>query len=201
MAGSLWRTGAVLAAMGVPTAALAHGALPGTTGFTVGFAHPFQATEQALALVALGLVLGESERRLPLGLLLAGFGAGLAMAQPLAFAHETVRWVTLLLACAAGLAVALAPSVPLRVAGSAALLVGAAVGAGTDIPLGGLPWRESLPALGGATAAVLLIVLNAMAFARSRIGRGPGRRIGGSWIAAASVMLLAFYLGATQAIA
>ena len=189
---------AVLAAASLPGAALAHGTLPGTAGFTAGMAHPFQASEQALALIALGLLLGGGERRLPVALVLAGFAAGLA-AVPLALPEAAVRGLALCLATALGLAVALGPALPPVAAAAAALATGAAVGAGTDFAL--LPLATGLPALGGAAVASLLLVLNAMAFARCRLGRGPGRRIGGSWIAAAAVMLLAFFLGAPQALA
>lgn len=187
-----------LAAVCVPGAALAHGTLPGAAGFTAGLAHPLQASEQALALIALGLLLGDEERRLPLALLLAGLAAGLA-AVSLALPEAGVRSLTLSLALGLGLAVALGLTLPPKAAATVALVVGVAVGAGTDFAV--LPLATALPALAGAAVATLLIVLNAMAFARCRLGRGPGRRIGGSWIAAASVMLLAFFLGAPKALA
>lgn len=180
----------------LPTAALAHGTLPGTGGFAAGLAHPFLATEHLMVLVALGLLLGPGGR-LPIGLLVAGLAAGLgAVAPGWTPGAETLRWLTLALALAVGLAVALAEKVPPAVSAPVALLVGAVAGAGTDLPLAG-PLAAALPAVAGVVAGVLLLTLNAMAFARCRIGRGPGRRIGGSWIAAAAVMLLAFFLHVT----
>ena len=204
MAGSKVRAGVALAASALPGSAFAHGALPGSSGFAAGFAHPFQATEQVLALIALGLFLGASDRRLPLAMIAAGFVLGL-VARGVAPPDPAIRALTLVLGVAIGLTVALAPDLPHRMALPVALAAGASVGtvvgAGTDFSLAGLALSDSLPPLFGAGAAAVLIVLNAVAFARCRIGRGPGRRIGASWIAAASVMLLAFYLGAAQVIA
>jgi urease accessory protein len=185
-----WAAVTPVAAM-LPTAALAHGNLPGTGGFAAGFAHPFIATEQTLVLIATGLMLGSADRRLPLAFLLAGLAAGLALS-PLP--EATARLLALFAALAAGAAVALASAIPLAPAGAAALLAGAAVGVGTDLPGPDAALAATLPAAAGVAAGVMLIVLNAMAFARCRLGRGLGRRIGGSWIAAAAMMLLAFFL-------
>ncbi|MCP5371396.1 MAG: hypothetical protein H6907_06635 [Hyphomicrobiales bacterium] len=192
------------AALLAPGAAWAHGAVPGAAGFGVGLLHPLTAPAPVLALVALGLVLGQGR---PAGLARAwgafalGDGLGLVLAWALAADHPPTQipaQVPLaLVALAAGLAVA-----PRR-----GPLPGAAVAA-LAAAAGGLAGLATAPDPGGPAVAAWITLAGAFAGAnlalfylaagtgwlRRRLPRpaaAVGLRVAGSWVAAIAVLVVA----------
>lgn len=184
---------AALAAAASP--AWAHGAIPGIGAFYSGALHPFVSPAHLIALLALGLAIGqragaEVERTgRPLVALLAMLVMGLA-SHAVAGDPDTDR---LLLACAAalGIAVAAAWHGPAALAWLAAALVGAAVGVASG-PSG----------VQGGTRVTMLVGTGLAAFALAAYAavmvtllRRPWQRIAvrvlGSWLAAAALLVLA----------
>lgn len=174
--------------LAVPAAA--HGNLPGGGGFASGFAHPFVATEHALAIAALGLLCGRTGQLAAAVWLIIGLGAGFALfGAGIGIAQAGI----LGLALVAGLMLAFALAPPPLAISLGAVTLGLFVGLETDRPV-----STSSPAFAyvGAITAALLIFLNSMAIATwlgARWNRVP-LRVAGAWIAAAAMLILAFVL-------
>jgi urease accessory protein len=169
------------------TPAAAHGTLPGGGGFYAGLLHPFLAGDHLLVLIGVGILLGRLGLRRPLlGLLtglIAGYGATLLQL-------GSLQPAILLLALAIGGVLAAAVRLNAWMVIAVAMIAGLLVGADTDGPAG----ATAIIAYAGVTAAVFLIVLNAMALAHFGAGKlnGVPLRVAGSWIAAAAILVLAF---------
>lgn len=180
----------------VPDIALAHGGLPGGGGFYSGVVHPFLALEQTLALLALGLLLGQQPGRFsrsPLAGLAVGLGLGLATGtevMPTGFGSSATLGFALIFAGLLALALPVGPW-GLIVTGG---LAGWVVGLDTDMPIELTDAMiDSLSPYAGVFTGVFLIVLNAAALAHAA-QRPPwsyGVRVAGSWMAAIALMVLA----------
>jgi len=180
----------------VPGAALAHSPIPGIGGFYNGLLHPLLVPAHLLALVALGLWLGQQplpriERALlSFSLLLL---AGLVVA---AFTPPRDGRTSLLLACALGLGllVAAARSLPRYAAAAVAGLVGLLVG--LDSAPDAAAMRARLIVLAGVGVGVHLLLLNVVAL--TSYAQKPWLKVGvrvlGSWSAASALMVLALAL-------
>jgi urease accessory protein len=177
---------AVLALLSA-TPAAAHGTLPGGDGFYSGAAHPFLAADHLLLLAGLGALLGRTGQRRPLIALLIALITGYALTSPVSLQPA----ILILALVIGGLLAAASPISPAFSIGIAAA-TGLMVGADTDGSTG-------LVAFAGATIAVFLIVLNAMALAHVAAPRlnGVPLRVAGSWIAAAAILVLAFLMRGT----
>ena len=192
LAGGL--AGAILLLPGI---ALAHSPIPGIGGFYNGLLHPLLVPAHLLALVALGLWLGQQAlpgiqgALLSFSLLLLA-GLVLALFAPPGGGVRT----SLLLGCALGVGLLVAAAWPLprsataAVAGVVALLVGldsAPEAAGT---------RARLIVLAGVGVGVHLLLLNVVAL--TSYAQKPwlklGVRVLGSWSAASALMVLALAL-------
>ncbi|MCU0909586.1 MAG: hypothetical protein MUF73_19655, partial [Rhodobacteraceae bacterium] len=129
---------AVLAVTGgLPTAALAHGSLPGTGGFAAGLLHPLLATEHAILLLSLGLLVGGARATAPAAWLTLGLAAGLVLVRGLPGPDPLVLTAAALgLAGLAGALVALWDPArnPGPVLPTAAAAAGMVIGLGTDLP-------------------------------------------------------------------
>lgn len=172
--------------------AVAHGTLPGASGFAAGFAHPFVAIEHLLLLIAVGTLIGRQLSRRPLIGLLPGLMAGFGIAWlPFGVVMADLPAILLLtLVIGALLAANLRLSDPMVI--GLTTVAGLAVGAQTE----GATGPAALMARSGTVLGVLAIVLNSMAAAQygaSRLGDIP-LRVAGSWIAAATLLILAFLL-------
>ncbi|MES2665548.1 MAG: HupE/UreJ family protein [Pseudomonadota bacterium] len=169
--------------------AMAHGTLPGGGGFYSGALHPVVALDHLLAVLALGLLSGRLQTRLPVAGFVAGLIAGLAWAQPLPWGPVVI----LLLTLALGGVLAADMRLRARVLAGLALLLGAVLGTETDTGAAGLA------ATTGTIVAASLILLNAMALAG--VLRAPPRgivlRVAGSWLVAIACLMLALRLGGT----
>jgi len=179
-----------------PGMALAHSPIPGIGGFYNGLLHPLVVPAHLLALLALGLWLGQQalprveSALLSFSLLLL---AGLVLA---AFAPPGGGQTSLLLACALGLGLLVAAAWPLpryaaaAVAGVVALLVGL----DSAPEAGGM--RARLIVLAGVGLGVHLLLLNVVAL--TSYAQKPWLKVGvrvlGSWSAASALMVLALAL-------
>jgi urease accessory protein len=180
----------------LPGAALAHSPIPGIGGFYNGLLHPLVVPAHLLALVGLGLWLGQQalpgiERALlSFSLLLL---TGLVLA---AFAAPGGGQTSLLLACALGLGLLVAAAWPLPRYATAAIagLVGLLIG--LDSAPEAAATRTRLIILAGVGVGVHLLLLNVVAL--TSYAQKPWLKVGvrvlGSWSAASALMVLALAL-------
>jgi urease accessory protein len=187
------RLGVLLAAMLAASPAGAHGTLPGGGGFYAGLAHPFLAIDHLLVLIATGLAVAQGGQRHALAVLTLGLLAGLVLAR-LGLGVASLQPIILILALVIATALAVARPLPRAVLPVLASAAGLGIGMDTDVPFVTIP--QGLIACGGVVIGVLVIVLNAMVLGSTgqRLFDGLPLRIAGSWIMAASIMVLAFML-------
>lgn len=182
----------------LPAAALAHSPSPAMGSFWGGVLHPFTAPAQLLVMLALGLLIGKQvlgsdegtarswqafSAALVLGLLLVGFNVERELTPPL-----------LVLALVNSLGVMMALHPPPAAGIGLAALCGIAVGLDSNPdPLIG---TDRLVFMAGCWLGAFLCTGSAMILAEK--ARKPwqqiGLRIAGSWIAAATVLVLALAL-------
>jgi urease accessory protein len=176
--------------------ASAHPAFAGATGFYGGLLHPLFVPTHAIAILSLGLLIGQQmpHRRWPMALAYAaGLGIGFAAmisAFPPRFSAEALLVATAVVAAL----VALARAVPWLTAGVLALAVGTALA--LDSSPGGISVREAnVIIVGTFCGAVILlwIILEVGAIFR-REWQKLGVRILGSWIATSAVLVLTWQL-------
>ena len=179
------------------TPALAHPLIPGVTGYPALMLHPLLITHQALALLTAMLLIARSPA-------LSRWRTALIFAATLAMAHVAqgflpglfaYYWIaaSALIAAAAGIVVALDP-VPPRLALPAIAILGALIGLDTHGEAPGL-W----PRMAAVSAAILtgVALLMLAGFLGGYALPKPLRllaRILAAWIAAATIMILAFAL-------
>ncbi len=186
-----------LAALLAPTApARAHTTIEGIGEFYNGLLHPAVVPAHAIVLVGLGLLLGQQGvahlwRALPV------FAAALAvalLASGQAAVPAAASWL-LVAALACGLLLASAMHLPIAAGTVLALATAALVGLDSAPDLVG---AERLLTLAGTWLSASFAVL--WFFALADVGRRPWQqvavRVAGSWIAAASLMVLALGLAA-----
>jgi len=181
----------------LPGAALAHSPIPGIGGFYNGLLHPLLVPAHLLALVGLGLWLGQQplplieSALLSFSLLLLA-GLGLAVFTPPGGGAQT----SLVLGCALGVGLLVAAARPLpryataAIAGLIALLVG------LDSAPEAAATGTRLIVLAGVGVGVHLLLLNVVAL--TSYAQKPWLKIGvrvlGSWSAASALMVLALAL-------
>jgi hypothetical protein len=148
-----------------------------------------------LAVVALGLLIGQGARHLPAQLACLALGLIIGSVTIALAVRETPAATALLgLAAVAGLAVALAWTPPASVAGAVTLVAG--VGLALDMP----PQALTIPVaiveqIASATAAIVALALVALVAAQAtRAWQRIGVRVVGSWIAASAILVLALRL-------
>jgi hydrogenase/urease accessory protein HupE len=190
---------ALLAAAG---SARAHGAVQGMNSFYAGLLHPFQNLPHLLLLVGLGIWLGQ-RRPLKIGapMLALALGSALALlattqlAGPVQMTAPSPVWPIAAALCV-GVLVASALGGPSWLRTATAALAGIAVA--LDSGVDGAPAVGTLALmLLGTWVSVVVLVAN-VAYYVSLCPPSQWVRIGlrilGSWLAAASVLVLAFYL-------
>jgi urease accessory protein len=173
------------------------------SAFVGGLLHPLAVPAHVLALLALGLLIGQQRAArlvVPLAAFAAGLAAGLAA---LAFGVGQTSAPNLLLAAAAftGLLVALARPLPALAGAPLAAIVGIALG--LDSPPNVISISAATTMLigtgVGATIALAIVALCARSAANARhIASRTGVRILGSWTAASAVLVLALRLARGQ---
>lgn len=180
-----------------PAAAHAHGTIRGLTGFANGLVHPALVPGQLLALMGLGLALGQQgyEKLRPrLYLFGAGLCAGLLLSRTIAVSVAVDSWL-LPVALVSGLCAAL--QLPAKWADlllPLALVTGLLVGAGSSISP--LTFWQSVQAFVGSGISAFVLVFYFAGLAGIIYMDWPswvriGVRVVGSWIAALSLLVLA----------
>jgi len=176
--------------------ACAHPAFIGATGFYGGLLHPLLVPTHAIAILSLGLLIGQQmpHWRWPMALAYAaGIGIGFA-AMISAFAPRFSAEALLAATTIVGALVALARAVPWLTVCVLALAVGIALA--LDSSPGGISVREAnVIIVGTFCGAVILlwVILEVVAIFR-REWQKLGMRILGSWIAASAVLILTWQL-------
>lgn len=177
-----------------PFGVSAHVTFTGAGDLFAGLVHPLSVPAHILVLAALGLLFGQKDkayriRMLPVFLtaLIFGIFCGFMTGE-----LPVLEWFLLSIATSLGIIVALdrrLPTTPQTIlVGTAAFLIGL-----DSAPIDDLAWNSLLLISFGVIAGVLLILVNITLYSRQlacaqlRIGL----RICGSWIAAASIMVLA----------
>jgi HupE / UreJ protein len=164
--------------------------------FYGGLSNPLLVPAHVLALCSLGLLLGQQPISRRIGLL-AAFAASLVVGITVVVAAFVVRdadFAVLVVAAAAGLAVAAAHRFTIVIAVPLTLVAGAAV-ALDSVPQE-ISMLRSFLALAGTAVASLLVValLGTFAALARQDWQRIGLRIAGSWIAASAIMVLALRL-------
>jgi hydrogenase/urease accessory protein HupE len=196
---SVIRLGLVwLLALVVPETSLAHSPIQGIGNFYNGLLHPVLLPAHLLLLIAVGLFLGQQglKRVEPalgvfaaatiLGLIVAWFDIG-----------TEIEILVLTLSAAVSLLVAISPQVPLHWCVVIALLAGFSLG--IDSAQEKLSGNDKLVSLFGSGVAIYFLALYPLALAdhfNKKTWQKIGIRIVGSWIAASSLLVLAFLLSA-----
>jgi urease accessory protein len=203
--------------LALPAGAHAHGAMPGMAGFGSGLVHALVTPAHLLLLMGLALWLAQQQpahrlraalalepppppraaERAPSGgrAALVPFGTGLAVGL-LATTQGISAPAVLLpaLALAAGLLVAAAVPAPWQLRWGLLAAAGLALGLDSGVDAGAAPTAVAITLLGTWIGAVLYLANGAWYAAllpRVRWVR-VGMRVAGSWIAAISLMVLAF---------
>ncbi|HEY7083732.1 MAG TPA: HupE/UreJ family protein [Hyphomicrobiaceae bacterium] len=180
----------------LPEQASAHPAFAGATGFYGGLLHPLFVPTHAIAILSLGLLIGQQmpHWRWPIALAYAaGLGTGFAAmicAFPPRFSAEALLAATAVVAAL----VALARGLPWPTACVLALAVGTALA--LDSSPGGISVREANVIIVGTFcgAVILLWVTLEVATVFRREWQKLGVRILGSWMAASAVLVLTWQL-------
>jgi urease accessory protein len=184
--------------------AAAHTVTEGTSGFTDGLQHPFGIPAHMMTILGLGLLLGQRDLaalRGPIYGFLAGLIGGLVLSP---FVTTDVMTAGLsvaqlaLVAVLGGMIVLFRP-LPFPLLATLGTVGGAVLGldsAPEDATL-----QQTVACLAGTAIALILVLLNLVALgnyvvaqAARRPWLGVGMRIVGSWIVAASLMVLALHL-------
>lgn len=192
--------GVALGACAGPAAA--HSPLPGIDGFYAGLLHPVSTPDQALALLATGLLLGGfAMQRLPAAFgaaaigLVTGLATGLAPGVP---TGDPAPWL-FGLATVAAICTALAPGRALPLVVLLSLGAGALLG-WASLPDAGPPRDRAFTVAGAVTGAALglLYIAGGIELLRDRIrapALGIALRVLAAWIAAITLLMLALRLG------
>jgi urease accessory protein len=193
------RCAAALALAAAAGSAAAHSPIPGIGNFYSGAAHPFISPAHLIALLALGLVVGQRGQRaggfgplrVPLIVLTATLVLGAVLAAGAWFGDPDTDRALLLLAALGALAVVAAWPAPLALV----LLLAAAVA--LAVMLASAPSGVDASALrtslvGTAVASLVVVAYAAvMVAAAQRAWLAVAVRVAGSWIAAAALLVLA----------
>ena len=176
--------------------ACAHPAFAGATGFYGGLLHPLFVPTHAIAVLSLGLLIGQQlpHGRWPVALAYAaGLGIGFA-AIILAFAPRFSAEALLATTVIVGALVALARPVPWPTICVLALAAGIALA--LDSSPGGISAREANVIIVGTFcgALILLWVILLVVASFRREWQKLGMRILGSWIAASALLALVWQL-------
>lgn len=193
MSGGHRRVAAAVAAASITSAtpALAHGSVAGG-GFLGGLLHPFFVPEHFLALIALGLLIGQQEhgRSQVVTMFAVGLMAGLA-AIALAAGPSSANHVLVAVAGVAGLWTSAARPLPQIAGWPLAAVAGAAIGLDSPPEVASL-FAANLMLVGTGLGALACVVAVAALVARLRRDwQRIGVRVAGSWAAAAAILVMA----------
>ena len=180
--------------LSVPGTSLAHSPIEGIGGLYNGLLHPVLVPAHLLLIIAVGLFLGQQGLKrveIALGFFAGATVLGLTMAW---FAvGEGMEVLVLILSAALGLLVAIKKQMALHWCAIIAVLAGFALG--IDSTQENLLGNERFLALFGSGIAIYFLVLYPTSLAdkfNEKDWQKIGIRILGSWVAASSLLVLAF---------
>lgn len=196
------RWGLAVALLAASSAALAHGSVQGVDHFSGGLLHPLVEPTHLLALVTLGLLIGQRGIAKAEGALL-GFAAGILLGLVCAAFGWTFDADLALLSLAAltGALVAISFALPAPVYVAIATALGAGIGMGSNPDA--FTGSALLATLSGAGlgAALFLLCIAAIVNPLRKPWLAILVRVFGSWACAASVLVLALWLSGQHATA
>ncbi len=185
----------------MPALANAHSAAPGANFFYAGLLHPLQNPQQLLVLLGLGIWLGQSKpfRLTPAMWVFMFFCASSLLATHWIRLPDVMPIALAALGFSLGVLVASAAKSPVWV--QVALFGAGSIFLGLDSGVDGTPSVKSLAlALIGtwiSTSVLLTNIAYYVSVSPQQKWLQIGIRVGGSWIAAACVMMLAFLIKGT----
>jgi hypothetical protein len=165
------------------------------SGFQAGLLSAFLVPAHAMALLALGLTIGQQERR---GVTLLAFAAGLIMgllALASGVGETSANTVLLAATLITGMAAAIGWALPALIGAPIALVIG--VGLGLDSPPKAVSIQAANTMLAGTAlgACIIVTLVAAVVMRLSRAWARIGVRVLGSWIAASAILVLALRFG------
>ena len=167
--------------------------MPGLTGFLSGLLHPVLTPTHALALLGLGLLVGQQPEGKHVTVV-ALFGLALAtalLALGLAVGETPANDVLLGAIAIIGVLVASALRLPLLVVGALALVMGATIGLDSPPEVIGLEEAVAMLIGTGLGAPIALALVIAGASRLKRDWQRIGVRVLGSWTAASALLAIA----------
>jgi urease accessory protein len=192
----LIRLAVVLAFLTIAPSAIAHDVVPGVRGFYGGLLHPLLVPTHLLALVALGLFIGQQPHGQRIALTITFIiGLAVGLAAIASAVGETLASEALTIGTGiAGVLVVLATPPP-RIA-SSFLLAATGASLGLDSPPNEVLIRLAIVALigTGLGATILLMALTAGVTHVRGEWQLIGVRVVGSWVAASAILVLALRL-------
>ncbi|MEZ5935158.1 MAG: HupE/UreJ family protein [Alphaproteobacteria bacterium] len=176
-----------------PGHALAHGTITGTSDFYDGVFHPLTVPAHLLALLGLGLWLGQHRPR-ELERAIIGFAVSLIIGSALGMIGSVGEITPILLAAALALGLLVAAERHLAWLGAAVIAAGVGLLVGADsAPDGANALQARIITLAGTFIGAHLLLLNLMAIVSlsERAWSRIAVRITGSWVAAITILVLA----------
>jgi hydrogenase/urease accessory protein HupE len=192
---------ATLAALALPSVAVAHAPVPGVDGFYTGLLHPLSTPSQVLLLLALGFFIGRGTTRaaaVSLALFCVGTLAGVFLGQRAPPPDTGMVVVALLAASLAALAPGRLVPVGLCLAG----LGGVGIGIVSRPDPG--PLRDVIITAAGAlvgTNLAMVYLYGALVWLQERAHHAwlpVALRVAAAWVAAVAVLMLALSLAADE---
>lgn len=175
--------------------ASAHVPIGGAGGLYGGPLHPLYVPAHLLALIGLGLLIGQQERgRVALLInFVVGLAAGL-VAIALAAGPSRANDVLIISAAVSGVLVASAWPPPQVIGWPLAAVTGAAIGLDSPPEVVDLSTATVMLIGTGIAAAILVVLIAACAAVLRREWQRIGVRVAGSWMAASAILVLALRL-------
>jgi len=196
--GARWGAFGLLAGAAAP--AWAHSPIPGIGNFYSGALHPFVSPAHLIALLALGLAIGQRAygalARAKPALIALAVALGLGLLLHAAAGDPDTDRLLLVAAAGTGLLVATARSLPMPLEALLAAAVGAAVGLASGPSDVDERTRYTMLAGTGLAAALFVLYVAVMVGVTERPWLRIAVRVVGSWLAASALLVLALTFAA-----
>ncbi len=189
------RTALLIALLAMSGEAAAHSSIPGLGHFSGGLLHPLVEPTHLIAIVALGLLIGQRGlAHMEAALVCFAIGSTLGLAAAGLAWTVDAQTALLALAALAGIAVATSARLPSRVCGLIAVLLGIGIGLGSrPESASGVSMVSALVGT-GLGASLWLLVVVAVVNQLRRPWLLILVRVLGSWASASSILVLALWI-------